>query len=70
MIKVKMVKRHFHGKPEIGCPECGKIVQEATKAITLEMPYCGSCGKRIEDAAHQYCGHCGEELDWELGDKA
>jgi predicted amidophosphoribosyltransferase len=67
MNKIKMAKRYIHGNPEIRCPSCVKIVQEETKAITLQMPYCGSCGKRIEDAGHKYCGCCGDTLDWDLG---
>jgi len=66
MNKVSMRKRNFHGDCEIKCHECGKVVREATKTIRLDMPYCGGCGKRIDDAVQRYCGHCGEELDWNL----
>jgi len=64
MARVRMIKRNIYGKSEIKCRECGKIVQEAEKILRLNMPYCGSCDKRIEDATQAYCGHCGEKLDW------
>ena len=64
MAKVKMIKRLFKGKEAIICHECSKIVKEATDDILIFVPYCGDCGKRIEDAAHNFCGNCGEQLDW------
>ena len=64
MAKVKMIKRLFKGKGTIVCPECGETVQDATNDILIFVPYCGHCGKRIEDAVQDYCGHCGKILDW------
>lgn len=61
---VKMIKRLFKGTEPIKCPDCGKIAQEATNDLMIHMPYCGSCGKRIEDASQNYCGHCGKVLYW------
>lgn len=62
--KVLMFKRQFKGKPEIVCRECGKIAQQATPVTELEVPYCGACRKRIDDASQNYCGHCGQKLIW------
>lgn len=65
MAKIKMCKRNIYGNQEIKCHECGNITQQAGKTIRLDMPYCGSCGKRIDDAVQNYCGHCGDKLDWD-----
>jgi len=65
MKSVKMVNRNIRGECEVICKECGKVAREEEKIIRLKMPYCGSCGMRIDDAKQNYCGHCGEELDWD-----
>jgi len=65
MIKVKIVERYLKEKPEIVCSKCGDIVRSAAPMVKIKVPYCGNCGKRIEDAEQKYCGYCGQELDWD-----
>lgn len=60
---VKMIKRTLHGEPSIIC-KCGEVVKNGLKTITLSMPYCGHCGKRIDDAGQSFCGWCGKGIDW------
>lgn len=59
---VVMRKRQLPGKYTT-CPGCG-VTQELDKPIALKMPYCGGCGKSIDDAGHDFCGWCGTKIDW------
>lgn len=65
MAKVKLVPRTFGEIPAIVCPECKRVLREKVSKTIIRMPYCGKCGRRIEDAAHNFCGNCGEKVEWD-----
>jgi transcription elongation factor Elf1 len=58
---ITVKSRNISGK-YFTCPEC-KVETQIQKPLTLNSPYCGACGKSIEDAAHKFCGWCGVGLE-------
>jgi Zn ribbon nucleic-acid-binding protein len=60
--KIILRKRHIGGYKYRNCPDC-KTEIETEHPIRIEMPYCGSCGKSVEDISHKYCGWCGSEFE-------
>ena len=63
-MKVKMIKRTYHGSQTIIC-KCGEVIHKGLgDTFSLDMPYCGGCGMVIEDCSHKFCGWCGKEIDW------
>lgn len=43
------------------CPKCGKVVSMGYISIQ-EIPYCSSCGKRLDDRFMNYCPNCGKKI--------
>ncbi|MFB0847311.1 hypothetical protein [Paenibacillus oleatilyticus] len=56
------IERYYGGYRYVNCPECKTEIQ-TSNPILLKLPYCGSCGKSVADAAHKYCGWCGSKFD-------
>ncbi len=65
--KVNMRTRHIPAGKTI-FDKLGNVVDGGfmafTKHIVIKMPYCGACGKSIDDAGHKFCGWCGVSIDW------
>ncbi len=60
--KIAHIQRYFGNYRYVNCPDCKTEIQ-TSKPIVLKLPYCGNCGKCVEDAAHKYCGWCGCKFD-------
>lgn len=60
-----MKDRTIGGYKYINCPECEHEIR-TEKPIRLDLPYCGECGKAIEDPNQNYCGWCGCALNDEI----
>lgn len=60
-MNIVWIRRHFGGYRYHNCSNCGHedMIQ---KPIEISLPYCGDCGKAIEDASHNYCGWCGSRI--------
>lgn len=62
---VKFIKRTITDNPkEFECPYCQQRFVHYDKHTQMDLPYCGSCGRAILDAADNYCGVCGVKLEW------
>lgn len=64
--EVKIIKRTTRDNPkEYECPYCQQHFVVYDKNTQMDLPYCGSCGRAILDAADNYCGVCGVKLKWQ-----
>lgn len=46
----------------ISCTGCNTEM-EIEKPVTVNVPYCGSCGKIVLDVTQKYCCWCGCKFD-------
>lgn len=46
---------------DVKCPKCGEVI---TFGVTIiqKVPYCSSCGKRLDDRFMNYCPNCGKKI--------
>jgi hypothetical protein len=67
--EAKMVyhKKVCGGYKYVDCPTCKSSI-EISRSCELEMPYCGSCGKIVLDAAQKYCCWCGKAFNENKGE--
>lgn len=63
--KIVMKRRHFGGYRYHKCKSCGNE-DTIQKPIEINLPYCGSCGMSIVDAAHKFCGWCGISIEYKM----
>jgi transcription elongation factor Elf1 len=64
MNQIVLKKRTVGGYKYSKCEEC-KHEKMIEKPIQLDLPYCGSCGKSVEDANQKFCGWCGIQFESE-----
>lgn len=43
------------------CTQCGHLDHTGSES-TLDLPYCGACGKVVLDINQSYCCWCGEKI--------
>lgn len=68
-MKIKWAERTFK-ENGLCCKSCGEEVVKTVPEFKLKMPYCGDCGKSIENIGHKYCGWCGAKItDYNEEDK-
>lgn len=66
---VKMVKRRIQAGRTI-FNQMGEVIpgayQAFTKHVEVHLPYCGQCGKVIDDIGQKYCGWCGVRINTDV----
>lgn len=62
MPRIVMKERHDGGYEYSTCSEC-RHVQTIKKPSHVKLPYCGECGKAVEDQEQKYCGWCGCQFE-------